>query len=66
MTEVDETGQNDRKIDCEIKRQKAIEQELACEFIIIDPDKEDFDIFTAINETFRRIKQSSNKLTKRV
>ena len=27
------------------KRQKAIEQELGCEFIRIDFDKEDFDIF---------------------
>ena len=27
------------------KRQKAIEQELSCKFIRIDPDKEYFDIF---------------------
>ena len=38
------------------KKQKAIEQELACKFIRIDPDKEDFDIFRAINEIFRHIK----------
>ena len=43
------------------KRQKAIEQELGCKFIIIDPDKEDFDIFRAINEIIRHIKQSTKK-----
>ena len=49
-----------------LKRQKAIEQELGCEFIRIDPDKEDFDIFNAISEIFRHIKQLSNKLTRKV
>ena len=29
----------------ERRRQKAIEQELACKFIRVDPDKENFDIF---------------------
>ena len=33
-------------ISCEkTKSQKAIEQELGCEFMKIDPEKEDFDIF---------------------
>ena len=45
----------------EIKRQKAIEKELSCKLIRIDPDKEDFDIFVTINEIFRNIKQSSKK-----
>ena len=31
------------EIDYEIRRQKAIEQEFACKFIRIDPDKENFD-----------------------
>ena len=39
------------------KRQTAIKQEVHCKFIRVDPDKEDFNIFRAINEIFRRIKQ---------
>ena len=45
----------------EIKRQKAIEKELSCKLIRIEPDKEDFDIFVTINEIFRNIKLSSKK-----
>ena len=58
-------GCSDRNIDFEIKRQKAIEQELGFEFIRIDLDKEVFDISQAINEIFRCIKQLSNQLTKK-
>ena len=42
---VDENGHSDRNIDYEIKRKKAIEQELGCTFIKIDPHTEEFDIF---------------------
>ena len=59
--EIDKNGHSNRKIDYEIKRQKAIEQELGCKFIRIDPDKEDFDIFRTINKTLRHIKQSTRK-----
>ena len=59
--ETDENGHSDRNIDSEIKRQKSIEQELVCKFIKIDPNKEDFDIFRAINEIFRHFKQSTKK-----
>ena len=59
IIEIDENGHSGRNIDYEIKRQKAIEQELGCKFIRIDPDKEDFGIFGAINEIFRHIKQST-------
>ena len=45
----------------EIKRQKAIEQEIGCKFIRIDPDKEEFDIFKTANKTFSHIKQSTKK-----
>ena len=31
--EIDENGQSDRGIDCEVKGQKAIAQELGCKFI---------------------------------
>ena len=60
--EMDKNGHSNRSIDYKIKRQKSIEQELACKFIRIDPDKEDFDIFRAINEIFRHIKQSTKKI----
>ena len=59
--EIDENGHNDRNIDYEVKRQKAIEQELGCKFIRIDPDKEDFHILRTNNEIFRHIKQSTKK-----
>ena len=63
--EVDEKGHKDRNVDHEIKRQKAIEKELGCEFIRIDPDEEDFNIFEAINEIHRHTKKSTKKLTKK-
>ena len=43
--EIDEQGHNNRDIDYEIERQKAIEKELGCEFIRINPTKENFNIF---------------------
>ena len=46
-----------KKFNCEIKRQKSIEQERVCKF---GPDNEDFYIIKAINEIFRHIKESSN------
>ena len=69
--EIDENGHSDRNIDFEIKRGKAIEQGLICKCIRIDPDKEDFDIFRAINEIFKHIKKSTkntliNKISTRL
>ena len=63
--EVDEKGHEDRNIDHEIKRQKALEKELSCEFISVNPDEEDFNIFKAINEIHRHIKKSTKKSTKK-
>ena len=40
--EVDEQEHNDRDIDYEIERQKAIEKELDCKFVKINPAKENF------------------------
>ena len=54
---IDETGYFNKKFDCEIKRQKSIEQERVCKF---GPENEDFYIIKAINEIFRHIKESSN------
>ena len=42
---IDENWRNYRNIDYEIKRQKAIEQELGCNVTRIDPDKGDFRYF---------------------
>ena len=64
VIEINENGHSNRNMNYRIERQKAIEQELGCAFIRIDPDKEDFDIFQAINEIFGQIKQFSNQLTK--
>ena len=61
LIEIDENGHNGRNIDFEIKSQKAIEKELGCKFVRIDPDKEEFVVFRAINELFRHIKQSTKK-----
>ena len=58
--EVDELGHNDRNIDYEIQRQRALERELNCVFIRINPDAVDFNIFKEINKIHRHI----NKLTK--
>ena len=59
--EIDENGHSNRSIDYRIKRQKATEQELGCKFVRIDPDKEHFNIFRAINEIFRHINHSTEK-----
>ena len=61
VIEIHENGQSDRNIDYEIKRQKAIEQQLDCMFIRIDPTNEDFDFLKTINEMFRHIKQSTKR-----
>ena len=54
--EVDEKGHKDRNTNDEIHRQKALEKELGCEFIKINPDKENFNISKAKNEIFRHKK----------
>ena len=59
--EVDELGHADRNINNEIERQKALERELDCVFIRINPDEKDFKILKAINEIYRHIKKSSKK-----
>ena len=63
--EVDEKGHQDRDIDHEIKRQKALEKKLDCEFIRINPDKENFNIIKAINKIHRHIKESIQKSTEK-
>ena len=53
--EVDEKDHEDRNIDHEVKRQKVLEKELSCEFIRINPDEKDFNIFKATNVIHRQI-----------
>ena len=48
----------DRNTNNEIQRQKALEKELGCEFIRINPDEENLNIDKAKNKVFRHIKQS--------
>ena len=56
VIKVHEKGHKDRNIDEDIQRKKALEKEHGCKFIRIDPDEEDFNIFKAINEIHRHIK----------
>ena len=46
----DAQGHNDRDIDYEIERQKAIEKEIGCKFIRINPAKKDFNTFLEIGK----------------
>ena len=58
--EVDELGHTDRNLSDEIERQKALERQLGCVFIRINPDEQNYNIFREINKIHRHI----NKLTK--
>ena len=55
--EVDELGHINGNINNEIERQKALEKELNCIFIRINPDEKDFNIFKKINKIYRHIKK---------
>ena len=59
--EVDELGNTNRNINNEIERQKALEKELNCIFIRINPDEKDFNIFKQINKIHRHIQKSFKK-----
>ena len=61
--EVDELGHNDRNIDHEIQRQRALERELDCVFIRINPDAVDFNIGKEISKIHRHINQSTIQQT---
>ena len=57
--EVDELGHNDRNTDYKIQRQRALERELDCVFIRINPDAVDFNTGKEINKIHRHINQST-------
>ena len=61
--EIDELGHNDRIADHETQRQRALERELNCVFMRINPDAADFNIFKEINKTHRHINQSTIQQT---
>ena len=63
--EVDEKGHKDRNIDHEMQSQKALEKELGCKFIRIDPDEEDFNIFKTIDKIHGYIKKLTKRFTKK-
>ena len=58
-------GHADKNLSNEIERQKALEKEIDCVFIRINPDKKDFNIFKEINKIHRHIKKSTQKLTEK-
>ena len=62
-TEVDEQEHKDRDIAEEIQRQKALEKELDCEFIRINPAKENYDIFVEIGKIQNFLVEANKKLT---
>ena len=62
--EIDEKDYQDRDISREIERRKALEKELVCKFIRINPDEENVNIFKAQNEIFRHIKESNKESIK--
>ena len=59
--EVDELGHADRNINNEIERQKALEKEINCVFIRINPHEKDFNIFKEISKIHKHIKKLSKK-----
>ena len=59
--EVDELGHADKNLSDEIEIQKALEKELNCVFIRINPDEKNFNIFREINKLHRHIKKSTKK-----
>ena len=63
--EISEQGQNGRSIDYEIEIQKAIEKELGCKFIRIDPSKEGFDVNIELGRIQNYIVKSTKKLAKK-
>ena len=62
--EIDELGHNDRNIDYEIQRQRAIEKELGCVLIRTNPDTADFNINKLKNQTYKHITKSKEEKLK--
>ena len=65
VIEVDKLGHNDSNIYYEIQRQRAIEEELGCVFVRINPDEENFNTLRAINKIHRHITKIDQKIFNR-
>ena len=66
-TEVNELGLNDRSADHETQRQRALERELNCVVIRINPDAADFNICKEKNKKIGTlINQLYNKLNRKL
>ena len=63
--EIDEQGHNGRSIDYEIEMQKAIEKELGCKFIRINPSNEGFDVNIELGRIHNYIVKSTKKLAEK-
>ena len=61
--EVDKLGHNDGSDDHETQRQRALERELNCVFIRINPDKWGFSMLREINKIYRHINQVTKEQT---
>ena len=61
--EVDEKGHENRNIYLEIKRRKAIEKELRCEFIRINTDTEDYHEYVEFGKIYNHVIESTKKST---
>lgn len=61
----DEFDHEDRDINYDIPRQKAIEKKCGCKFNRINPDKEHFTTFKPIDKIQRHIGKQSKELTKK-
>ena len=60
--EVDQLGHADRNLSNEIESQKALEKELNCVSIRINPDEKNFNTFREINKIHRHNKKSTKNL----
>ena len=61
--EVDQLGHADRDVNDKIERQRALERELNCVFIRIDPDAPNFSMLREINKIYRHINQVTKQQT---
>ena len=59
--EIDELGHQNRDFECEIERQNALEKELNCKFIGINPAKENFNVFGEIGRIHVFVSESNEK-----
>ena len=59
--EVDEKGHQDRDEHKEEERENTIKQKLKCKFIRINPDRENFNIYTEIDRIYNHIIKTKEK-----